>query len=282
MKFGPLQLVYFKAEAGAFSEVMEDEEGFQPGSGQINVDQLESEVIFSVFPRATIHRGPKKSAVGGINKPFVSWADGRTIQVQINFPKTDKPNELRIYVPTSGDFSPPAGHVWFVFRRAGQLFIGHMPEPEWRSIGRIDVDDSQYLETVYEQTAASPPAASTVTTLRFPRDPALAVAAFERAGYCCEFDPTAALFTSRKRGKPYLEPHHLIPRALQPCFKLDLDHLDNIYALSPHHHRRIHYGTIDDTVEILDRLLNLRAAPLVRYGVSRQDLLELYNCLPII
>lgn len=281
MKFGPLQLVYFNAEAGAFSEVMEDEQGFKPGSGQINVDQLESEVIFSVFPRATIHRGPKKSAVGGINKPFVSWADGRTIQVQITFPKTDKPNELRIYVPTSGDFSPPAGHVWFVFRRAGQLFIGHMPEHDWRSIGRIDEDDSCYLREVYSQESLSVPTPTVVSALKFPASRSNAQISFKRAGYRCEFEPQIQLFTARSSGLPYLEPHHLIHRSLQPAFKVGLDHPDNIYALSPHHHSRIHYGTITDTVEIVDDLLGKRNAVLSRYGVSRDEILGFYNCLPI-
>jgi hypothetical protein len=279
MKFGPLELVYFGAEEGAFSKVMEDEQASE--TGQINVDQFEREVILSVFPRSSIHTGAKRDATAGIAKPFTRWKDGRTIQVQINFPKPDKPSELRIYVPATDDFSPPAGDIWFVFRRSGQLFIGNMPESDWRCIGRLDEEDARYVDDVHSGPGLASPAGSVVTAVRFPRNRLHAELAFRRAGYKCEFEPSTSLFEARSTGLPYLEPHHLIHRSLQPAFSLDLDHPDNIYALSPHHHRRIHSGTVVDAVEIIDRLLGRRRQVLDRFSVSRGQVLGFYNCLDI-
>ena len=195
--------------------------------------------------------------------------------MQINFPKLDKPNELRIYIPETDPFSPPAGNIWFVFIRNGELHIGHMSEDAWRKIGRIDAEDTFYACDIYEPDIVPP---KLVSALRHSRKRETAIAAIRRSGFKCEADPSIPLFTARSTGKPYLEPHHLIPVSLGAAFSKSLDHLDNLYALSPHHHRRIHFGKVEDCVDVIDRLLHRRSSVLSRYGVTLANIVEFYNC----
>jgi 5-methylcytosine-specific restriction protein A len=216
-----------------------------------------------------------KSKKTGIYKKFRLWPKGRLIDVQINFPKPDKPNELRIYIPETDPFSPPAGDIWFVFIRNGELYIGHMSEEAWRKIGRFDADDAFYSYDIYEPEIVTPKLAA---VFRHHRSRETALQAISRAGFQCEAEPTIPLFTARSTGKPYLEPHHLIPVSLSAAFPKSLDHLDNIYALSPHHHRRVHFGKVEDCVDVIDRLLHRRSNVLTRYGVSRANIVEFYNC----
>src|SRR5436190_23496493 len=229
MRFGPLQRLHFGADDGAFS-IVTVTEATDP---QITLDQDERAVVLSVIPEARIHRGSRKSGGSAAMQTFRRWPDGLRISQPLVFPKPDK-DEMRLYIPKRSDFAPPAGAVWFIFRRGRQLWIGALSEGEWRSIGRADPDDEVYEASIYEpeRFAATP---SLITSLRYPRSRNLALAAMKRAGFRCEVDPRLPLFTARSTGRGYLEPHHLIPMSLQPSFRTNLDHFDNIYCLSPHH-----------------------------------------------
>jgi 5-methylcytosine-specific restriction protein A len=274
MKFGPLQKEFFNADEGAYSIVTSDERK----KGQITITNHdgESEILISVLGEANI---PRESAK---RKPTILnlWRDHTLftpINLTINFPKKHK-RELRIYRKSTGGFAYEQGDVWFIFRRKKQLFVGSLPEKAWREMGRIDVDDAAYTSLIYEEDRKAK-AAKLVQAMRYPRDPETARRALESARYMCEAEPAIALFQSRRTGKPYLEPHHLIPMALQKDFGAkSLDHVDNIYALSPHHHRRVHYGATKEVTDVLDRLLGRRRAVLKRFGVSEGDILGFYNC----
>src|SRR5699024_12035014 len=66
------------------------------------------------------------------------------------------------------------------------------------------------------------------TLFRSPkRNPERAVEALILAGYKCEYNPTDRTFT-RKNGKQYTEPHHLIPISNYQDFDRSLDVKENI------------------------------------------------------
>jgi 5-methylcytosine-specific restriction protein A len=277
MKFGPLQKQYFNADEGAYSIVTEDERN----KAQITITEAdgESDILISVLGETNIPRESAKQRPTMLNL-WQGPTTSRPIALTVNFPKKDK-RELRIYRKSREGFAYEKGDVWFIFRRKKALFVGSLPEQTWRQMGRIDDDDSAYNSLIYEEEQAAR-AAKLVQTMRYPRDAAVARKALEAARYRCEADPSIALFPSRRTGKPYLEPHHLIPVCLQSSFgNKSLDHLDNVYALSPHHHRRVHYGATAEVVDVIDRLLGRRSAVLKRFGVTDTDLLGFYNCLTI-
>jgi 5-methylcytosine-specific restriction protein A len=278
MKFGLLQKQYFNADEGAYSVVTFDERD----NSQITITEGdgESDILISVIGEDKI---PRKAARSTKTDLFLWEAGGaiKPIQLTVNFPKT-KGRELRIYRNKNQGFGYEEGDVWFVFRRGKRLFVGSLPEPVWRSIGRLDEEDEAYTAMIYEpeEAAANP---RLVKALQYPRDRRKALLVFEAAGYKCEVEPSIPLFTARRTGKPYLEPHHLIPMSLQKSFHgKNLDHQDNIYALSPHHHRRVHLGTPEDSHSIVDLLLARRSHVLKRFWVKAEDILGFYNCLKIV
>ncbi len=277
MRFGPHHKLFFNATDGAYSVVTDRESG----DPQITVDKDEKAVIYSVISKGNFYLGSKKTGGANVFKKFNLWPSNTSIDVQVFFPKLDKPNELRIYIPQSDPFCPPKQHIWFVFRRNKTLFIGSMPEVKWRSIGRADHEDAAYAESIYEPSTEVG-GSRLVKSFQYPRRRSVAINALKRAKFTCEVEPDISLFIARSTGTPYLEPHHLIPMSLQGSFKtISLDHADNVYALSPHHHRRVHFGLPADSQEVIEKLLCRRATVLKKYGVSQADILGFYNCLNI-
>jgi hypothetical protein len=271
MKFSALQKVYFGADNGAYSIVTVDERK----KSQITITDAdgESDIVISAIGAASIPRAAAKALRTKLNL-WEAPKKSKPIELTINFPKKTK-NELRVYRNTSDGFGYEEGDVWFVFTSKGKLYIGSMPEKDWRKIGRLDEEDSLYTGSIYEPDIVLPKLAS---FLRHHRSRETALEAISRSAFKCEAEPGISLFTARSTGKPYLEPHHLIPVSLGGAFSKSLDHLDNIYALSPHHHRRIHFGKVEDCVDVIDRLLHRRSSVLSRYGVTLANIVEFYNC----
>ena len=271
MKFSALQKVFFDAEQGAYSIVTADERS----NSQLTITDTdgESEIVISAVGASSI---PRQAARGSKTKLHLWEAPKKSkpIELTINFPKKSK-NELRVYRNASAGFDYQEGDVWFIFTSKGELYIGSIPEEVWRKIGRHDDQDSLYTGSVYEPEIVPP---IVVSALRHSRSRQTALRAIQRSGFKCEAEPGIPLFTARSSGKPYLEPHHLIPVSLGAAFSKSLDHLDNLYALSPHHHRRIHFGKVDECVDVIDRLLHRRSNVLSRYGVTSANIVEFYNC----
>lgn len=76
----------------------------------------------------------------------------------------------------------------------------------------------------------------TVTTKSFYRDPDVGIYAKKRANGICECCELKAPFI-KQDGTPYLETHHLIPLA-----EGGEDSIQNVCAVCPNCHRRLHYG----------------------------------------
>ncbi len=89
-----------------------------------------------------------------------------------------------------------------------------------------------------------------IKTIKYHRDPDIVSFALKRAEGICECCNKKAPFL-RKNRTPYLESHHLIPLS-----DGGEDSIDNICAICPNCHRRLHYGinSEDMTIIILNKI----------------------------
>lgn len=99
-----------------------------------------------------------------------------------------------------------------------------------------------------------------------PRSTRISINALKLANYSCEVDNSHCTFTRRKDGKPYTEPHHLIPLSKYDEFDYDTDIEENIISLCSNCHNKIHYGS--DIESMLQMLFK-----------KRKDLLEKCNII---
>ena len=110
------------------------------------------------------------------------------------------------------------------------------------------------------------------------RDPQRAVDALKRASYLCEFNNLDRTFT-RKNGKAYTEPHHLIPISKYYDFEYSVDVMENIISLCSHCHNLLHYGKLEDKMEVLEKLFDERKDALKNVGIeiTFEQLLSYYK-----
>lgn len=99
------------------------------------------------------------------------------------------------------------------------------------------------------------------------RDTQRAANALQNADYKCEYDETDRTFL-RKNGKPYTEPHHLIPISQYANFKCSVDVEENIVSLCSYCHNLLHYGRMEDKEKILKKLYNDRITMLKKAGLD--------------
>lgn len=110
------------------------------------------------------------------------------------------------------------------------------------------------------------------------RDPQRAANALMRANYCCEYDMYDRTFI-RKNGKPYTEPHHLIPISKYRDFDYSVDVMENIVSLCSHCHNLLHYGRLEDKKPVLRKLYEERVDALHTVGldITLEQLYEYYK-----
>lgn len=110
------------------------------------------------------------------------------------------------------------------------------------------------------------------------RDKIVAASALVNAEYKCEYDTSDRTFL-RKNGKPYTEPHHLIPISKYKDFPCSIDITQNVVSLCSHCHNLLHYGRFEDKKVILEKLYNDRKDDLKSMGVdiSLEDLEGYYK-----
>ena len=99
------------------------------------------------------------------------------------------------------------------------------------------------------------------------RIPQRAADALAHAQYKCEYNNADKTFI-RKNGKPYTEPHHLIPISKYRDFSYSVDIMENIVSLCSHCHNLLHYGRFEDKAPILEKLYNERKDALKRCGLN--------------
>ena len=99
------------------------------------------------------------------------------------------------------------------------------------------------------------------------RDPQIAANALSNARYKCEYDSSDKTFLRKKSGKPYTEPHHLIPISRYKDFSYSVDVEENIVSLCSHCHNLLHYGRQVDKEPLLRKLYSDRIAGLSASGL---------------
>lgn len=124
---------------------------------------------------------------------------------------------------------------------------------------------------------------STAST-SWPRSPRVARVALDNANHTCEYDKDHITFISSASGNTYVEVHHLVPMEKQNAFDVSLDVPENIVALCPNCHRRIHLSSQADKSPMLELLFNLRSKGLESRGikVSLSELNNIYRNTEII
>jgi 5-methylcytosine-specific restriction protein A len=113
----------------------------------------------------------------------------------------------------------------------------------------------------------------------FKRDPKVSGAAISNAGYLCEVDASHLSFVSRTTKKNFVEAHHLVPLQFQDQFTVGLDVVENVIAVCPVCHRKLHHGRMNEKRVVLEQLLNARAESLESRGivVASEKLFSLYS-----
>ena len=154
----------------------------------------------------------------------------------------------------------------------------------------FDEEDQTYVEGV-EKTLANlseepepyspepkqlPESSEQARGTQYKRDSNRAANALRRATYQCELGDDHPSFISRRTGKNYTEPHHLIPLSKQRGFDYSLDVEANIVSLCSNCHNEMHYG--QDAVERITALYETRQDELAQAGIPIRlaDLLNLY------
>jgi 5-methylcytosine-specific restriction enzyme A len=271
LKFGKLQEKKFGTKLGAYSIVTPRE--FL--DSQITLTDSESDLVIAHFGRENILTGNVQSNPLLAAKPFTLHHSNESISLNLVFPKPNR-TELRLYISKSAGFKPPAGHVWFMFVKGGNIEISSMPELEWRSESselKQDKDDGLY------QTLVNATNEIRITALTgrdvYRRDPKVALARIKQYGYICEFNKDHTLFDSRFTNKPYVEVHHLIPMGLQKQFKNSLDIIHNVFCLCPTCHRAVHHAKEPLARKIL-LTLSQKHPVLDAFSLSVEDLYGLY------
>lgn len=275
MKFSPLQKAYFRATDGAYSIVTSDERKKR----QITVTETdgESQIAVSHFGECNI---PRKANNGKSLPAMVfnqSLKQFRAANLTINFPKS-KGNELRIYRGAHSGFAYEAGDVWYVFVKNKKLYVGSMPEHQWRTIGTLDSNDEEFQEAVDGDAGPHTPKYIEFAGKSIARDPVIARQAIIDSRHICAYSGEPTPFISRRTGKPYLEAHHLIPLGLEPILGFKVDIPENIFALNPLWHRAIHHAKPAKVRSILTKLARQRPNLLSAKGLDIHQLVRLYGC----
>lgn len=272
MKFGLPQQLKFGASHGTYSEVTSTE--FK--DSQITATDDETSLLLSYFGEENIFRGNVGDSEGKSKKEFLLYPSGKKIILNLIFPKPEKP-ELRLYIASKAGFKPLAESIWFLFLRDSALWIGSLPESEWRSENRIltlDDSDSAYQDAITEHSIRTHKQSARDI---YARRPSIALKVIRSSYYQCEFDPSHKTFITRSANVPYMEAHHLIPMSAQKNHKRTLDNMHNVFCLCATCHRAVHHSVQDSTRHIIDKLIYSRPKILEVFNVSKQDLYKLYS-----
>lgn len=262
--FSDQQKTLFETELGAGSEVTNTE--FI--DSQITLDAAEQEVLFSFVDKEELPRG--KEAADKIG--FRLFNTDQEVALRVNLPKEDK-EEVRIYLSKAEGFKPSAGEIWFLYkdRESGGLVIGALnqeswnltindaasnPNPSLEDEPTIDDLDETYQLLIYKKESEE----------KFARNTKVALEALEKANFTCEIDPSHTTFIG-KFGTPYVEAHHLIPFSQQDHDR-NVDVVENIVALCPVCHRRVHFAEPQTRLSTLELIYNKRAKKLREAGLD--------------
>lgn len=287
--FEKKHLKYFNANSGAFSPVTERE---ATGDKSVTIDKYEKAVLFSKHPDGSYARTANdRNHTKGFNILDITTTAHQAYNLVIKHPKKGK-NELRLYFNRSANFYPTQSDVWFIFTRENEPnpFIGFMPQnifnkifssktavKTYQEMKNFDPNDSDFLDSVNDPTTIKDP--KTGSRTYYERDPNVSRRALKKANYSCELDPSHTTFINEVSGKPYYEPHHLIPISKQNEFTTSLDIENNIISLCPNCHRAVHLSEKSMRKKLISNMFQKRKALLKanQIEINLEKLLEMYN-----
>jgi 5-methylcytosine-specific restriction protein A len=264
----------FSAVEGAYSVVTYTEAGHDRA---VTVDRHEKKPISRLYPLTSFTMMGGSVPDGKPERfPFIvhdrtSPAKASLQDLAIKYPKQEK-NELRLYMSHAAAFDAQAGDIFYVFYKAGDKapHVGFMPPELWDGQQPVtddgfDEDDERYQQSVFAAIAKQPVAS---TIFRYPRNPAAAAQALQDAEFTCEADPSHGTFTSDATQQPYVEAHHLMPLSNPLGLAGNLDVPENIVALCPNCHRRVH---LEEKVARITMLADLYSKRKLRLKAHNLD-----------
>lgn len=281
MEFGAVQADRFNAIGGSYSLVTERE----LYDSQLTATDAEAILLKAYFQSRNeeIYKGNVSSNKKAAAKRFRLYPSGKVISLNLVYPKPLKP-ELRLYLSHRAGFMPKKGDVWFLFvSKQNELWIGSMPEKEWRSENSIYRDaEPVFTDNINVESTTKESNVNCTRQKRGTRSHELVEKRLKLSKYKCEFDSSHKLFIARATGCPYLEVHHIIPLMYQPHFKQhQLDSLDNLCCLCPDCHAAVHHAEESYTREILTKLARCRSLQL-HFKMTDDELFRLYSVEDIV
>ena len=215
-------------------------------------------------------------------REFKLFPTGKVVKPKLKYPKPGN-SELRLYF-SDEEFKVRSGHYWGVFERGNEIWIFQSNAPLMERLKSGEFSSEQRGEALedeaddYQSAANSKkPSQTTSTKKSWARDPRIAASALLEANYTCELMPNLPIFVSKGSGKPFVEAHHLISMKMQADFSIPLDIKENICALSPFAHRKIHLARFEDIVQDVQKLASSRNELLEYANISEDELLEYYK-----
>ena len=265
MEFSFLQCATLKADKGSYSPVT-DREIYD---SQITATDSEAKLLVEFFDRTGegIYVGNVNSNRDAARKQFRLFPSGERIFLNLVYPKPNK-TELRLYLSSRAGFMPNNGDVWFLFvsRADGTLWIGSMPEHQWREMNEGALIGKEVEEKVK----------------KVERDPMLVKKRMKLSKYKCEYSESHRLFVAKSSGCNYVEVHHVIPMKFQKDFTgKKLDNLNNLYSLCPYCHAAVHFAEGRVARKLLSRMYDERSIGF-HYGISKLNLYQLYSVEEIV
>ena len=271
--------IFFRSKDGAGSKITEKDEA---NKRQLTVAQHERHLLLKY------HKDVPTGSLGKAEKlgkkvlfQFRLFPTGQKIELKINYPKPGK-NELRLYF-NEAVFSPNVWDNWFLFERNDEIWIGSLDDDEIKAArAGVPIDwqngFDQGVEEAYQEAAnAKSPILVPSSSLKYRRDPRVAIEAMGKSGNICEIMPDHETFVSRATGAPYLEAHHFLPMMEQRHFDVSLDVVENICILNPYAHRMLHHARYSDIEPYLKKLVGPREDFLTNIGVSVDRVLRSYG-----
>jgi 5-methylcytosine-specific restriction protein A len=257
--------------------------------GQLTLAEDEKAIVLSVLG-SSIYRGRvssnREKATHSISLYKGAVNQGKR-PMSIVYPK-DTGDEIRLYFSQKG-FYPNANDHWYTFiRNDGSLAIGYCSQEELLLLssdvpegdGPEEENDDEFSEQLERFLQGKPSTKIPSKSGSYNRDPEVAGVALENAGFKCAVDESHTTFTSKRTGKPFVEAHHIVPMSASAVLpgKI-LDRTDNIAALCPTCHRKIHYGLSEDRANLVSALLNGKQKLLDDLDVTRDQVLTFYSAL---
>lgn len=203
-------------------------------------DALDETVLVGWYPDATVYRRRRKHE------------DGHTYNLHSQSALLLPPSARTMVIPRANKQGVGFGsdNLWYAEKEEAQELINEV----YRFIGSSESVIQQAIESQADGMSAAELAAAANTyqataTLRR-RNPYLPALAKKRANGICQLCRKSAPFVDEK-GNPYLEAHHIVPLA-----ENGPDCLENMVALCPNCHRKVHHVPAQENIEKMKNAAN--------------------------